>query len=215
MTSGQCAGCHATEAGLSHPVKVTPTMAVPADWPLEGGQVNCTTCHVDTFAAHTQAGGALLRDGGTGGAAFCAQCHTRTSISRQGQHPFAITKAHLLSPAGVNAVADAAASAGRGDGVDNCLACHDGAVAPDAYGGLGAGGGVGSAGSHPVGVAYPSTSLRVGDAPYKAASVIDRRVRLTNGRVTCNACHSLYSPLPRLMVMRNDRSVLCLACHAQ
>ncbi len=104
LTSAQCAECHATEAALSHPVKVAPTMAVPAGWPLEGGQINCTTCHVDTIGAHTQDGGALLRGGGPGGAAFCAQCHVATSNSRQSQPPLAIAQAHLLPAGGVTVI---------------------------------------------------------------------------------------------------------------
>jgi hypothetical protein len=214
MLSSQCAGCHATEAGLSHPVKVAPTMPVPADWPLEDSRINCTTCHADTFGAHAQINGPLLRDGGTGGPVFCASCHLPTSNTRQSQHPLAIARAHLLPAGGVTVSTDTGSSV-PGDGVNTCLACHDGAVAPDAYGGLGAGVGVAGASSHPVGVAYPSATLRRGDASFKATPVIDRRVRMTGGQVTCNACHSLYSPLRGLMVMPNDRSVLCLNCHVR
>jgi hypothetical protein len=215
MTSAQCAACHATVEGLSHPVKMAPTMAVPAGWPLEGGLINCTTCHVDTIGAHGQEGGAMLRGGGTGGAAFCGHCHVATSNSRQSQHPLVITRAHLLPPGGVVAGAGDMTSTGEGDGVNSCLACHDGAVAPDAYGGLGGEAGSRSGNSHPVGVAYPNATLRIGDATFRTAAVIDRSVRLTGGRVTCNACHSLYSRLPGLMVMRNDESRLCRNCHSR
>jgi predicted CXXCH cytochrome family protein len=214
ITSAQCAACHSTVPELSHPVNVTPSMTLPAGWPLDNGRVGCTTCHLDSFLDHAAGNGSLLRGGGLSGPAFCAQCHIRSSLSRQNQHPFAISQAHLLPPAGVTPAPAGAASTADSDSINSCLSCHDGAVAPDAYGGLAMGASPGAAG-HPVGIAYPSARLRLRDASFNAPDRLDPRVRLTAGQVTCNACHSLYSPVPRLLVMRNDRSALCLTCHAQ
>ena len=214
ITSAQCAACHQTVAGLTHPVQVRPTMTVPATLPLEGGQVTCTTCHQDTYGAHAQAGGPLLRLSATG-QSFCIQCHTQTSITRQARHPAATSQAHLLWPKDAAARAPAS-SPPPDDGLTTCLACHDGVIAPDAFASLAAATtsrtGAGRPG-HPVGVAYPGATLRAGDAVFKAR--IDDRVRLTAGQVTCNACHSLYSAEPGLLVMRNDHSMLCTSCHAQ
>jgi len=214
MTSAQCAACHPTLAGLTHPIKIVPSMSIPPEWPLHDGQVNCTTCHLDTYGDHATAHGALLRDT-AGGQAFCTSCHTEGSITRQSRHPAAISQAHLAWPtdAVVGAIPEVPA---RDDGVSSCLACHDGVIAPDAYAGLTMASGSGSAGGaygHPVGVAYPSATLRAGAAVFKAD--VGERVRLTGGQVTCNACHSLYSAEPGLLVMRNDRSVLCTSCHVR
>ena len=43
--------CHQMPTGLSHPVGVTPSMAVPAGLPLDAGRVSCTTCHDEQAAA--------------------------------------------------------------------------------------------------------------------------------------------------------------------
>ncbi len=40
-----CSGCHRVP-GLSHPVDIVPTIAIPADLPLdENGKMTCATCH--------------------------------------------------------------------------------------------------------------------------------------------------------------------------
>ena len=213
MTSAQCAACHHTVGGLTHPVQVVPTMTIPADLPLESGRVTCTTCHQDTVGEHAGADAALLRVSATG-QAFCVQCHTETSITRPSRHPSAISQAHLLWPGDAGAGASPAPPTSD-NGVSSCLACHDGVIAPDAFAGVMAasGSGAGGAHGHPVGVAYPGAMLRAGDAVFKTD--VNQRVRLMGGQVTCNACHSLYSAEPGLLVMRNDRSVLCTSCHAQ
>jgi predicted CXXCH cytochrome family protein len=233
MTSAQCAGCHRIDPVLSHPVLVSPTMAIPAEFPLEGGgamggggggQMNCTTCHRDTIAEHAAARDALLRGTATG-QAFCAQCHTQQTITRQSRHPFAISQAHLLWPAEARGVSSNQANAAanpRDDGVNSCLSCHDGAIAPDAFAGIMAAPGAISSGTprkgHPVGITYPVT-LRRGDTAFKSAP--DPRIRLTGmiggggAQVTCNSCHSLYSTQPGLLVIRNDRSGLCTSCHVR
>jgi len=220
MSSADCMSCHETQPVLSHPVNVAPGMRVPARFPLENGQINCITCHQDTLAAHGGAGDhAMLRGGGAAGQAFCAACHTSADLTRQNRHPSALSQAHLVWPNAARNFSANAVAAGHDDGVNSCLSCHDGTVAPDAFGGLMAASGnfqmQGSNKGHAVGVAYPLATLRHGEARFRPAGAIDCRIRLTGGQVTCNSCHSLYSKEPGLLVLRNDNSGLCLSCHAQ
>lgn len=217
MTSADCLSCHQTQSALSHPVKAAPTMMLPDGFPLDNGQVNCTTCHRDTFAEHATATNRALLRGTLTGQAFCMQCHAEEALTRQGQHPTAIAQAHLAWPKGAALLSASPTSPGRDDGVNSCLSCHDGTVAPDAFGSLrsaASGNFLGQGKGHPVGVAYPA-SLRHGDAVFRPSATLDCRVRLTGGQVTCNSCHSLYSKESALLVMRNDNSALCLTCHAQ
>jgi len=43
--------------------------------------------------------------------------------------------------------------------------------------------------------------------------LLDDRIRLPGGEVSCRSCHSLYSPHEGHLVIPNDRSRLCLSCH--
>lgn len=242
MTAQHCMGCHEVPRALSHPVGVRPSMAMPAGFPLEGGQVTCTTCHLDGIDAHSRAGenpGLLRRAGSAAGAmgetgkAFCTQCHTGSEPTRRSQHPLATARAHLVWPAGSSS-ALRTENVMTDDGIRSCLSCHDGTFASDAFGNLlartgtgagssaGAGGGGGmqpSGSDHPVGMEYPATSaLRVGDRGLRARDRLDVRIRLTNNQVTCNSCHSLYAGGEgegggNLLVMSNRESALCTACH--
>jgi predicted CXXCH cytochrome family protein len=76
----------------------------------------------------------------------------------------------------------------------DCLACHDGTLA----------GSIGRGKDH-IDVAY------LAGKDYNA--VIDRRIILVNGRVTCISCHNPYSTEAYRLAMPNNRSRLCLECH--
>lgn len=206
MTSAQCVSCHAPEKVLSHPVGVVPSMTVPL--PLDGGTVNCTTCHQDSFAAHLQAttGNPILRGAGTG-MSFCNECHTGGSLSSQGQHPHAMAQAHFGWIKG-----GPAATTPRYDGVNTCLSCHDGTIASDQFGGNDP---TKQLTNHSVGVDYHAAFLQPAKAALAPAVTIDHRVMLTNGQVTCMSCHSLFSREAGLLVIRNDNSALCGTCHRE
>ncbi len=104
-----------------------------------------------------------------------------------------------------------------------CLSCHDGTVASDVYAGahamkwsdLSAGGvppGRTRVINHPVGVRYPE-----GRRDYHSQAAVERdgRVRLPEGRIQCTTCHDPHNSAnhPGMLVMSNERSRLCLACH--
>jgi predicted CXXCH cytochrome family protein len=242
MSGAQCARCHEAQAGFSHPVDIVPTMAVPAMLPLENGKVTCVTCHDNTLEAHsrdrtaTASGGhaeALLRNG-LDATVLCTQCHVVTGITRKAMHPIGVGRAHLLwaratltngqlaagSKAAVRpaslGVADASLAAATNDGSRTCAGCHDGTVATDALG-SGSRGMVGFSlrgtveGGHLFAISYDRPRGR--NRSLKPANMLDPRIRLFNGQVGCESCHSPYSTQPKLLVMSNESSRLCLSCH--
>ncbi|MEI8195316.1 MAG: cytochrome c3 family protein [Phycisphaerae bacterium] len=235
MTSTECMRCHTVEAGLTHPTGMRPSMNVPEYLPLQGGLVTCTTCHEDTPSAHAQnrmantPGGLLRAPWNEGGVVFCAQCHTGQSVTRQSMHPTGLDRAHLawrVAPLGSNKIASTrhlqakAVSLPSDDGSRSCITCHDGSVASDATGGTGGMGfGHSEGGAHPFGVPYQqartASGSRSSDMGLKPVSALNSRIRLFNGQVGCQSCHSPYSTQRRLLVMSNDSSKLCLSCHEQ
>lgn len=103
-----------------------------------------------------------------------------------------------------------------------CLSCHDGSTATDTF----VDETVGLALSprervsrmgdlsrnHPIGVTYPSRRRAYQPASRVTAS---GRVRLFGGKVECTSCHDPHNRygLPAMLVMPNDQSQLCYACH--
>jgi predicted CXXCH cytochrome family protein len=105
-----------------------------------------------------------------------------------------------------------------------CLGCHDGAVATSVIGSAHAMlAGVREGFSvpdgfvwrdHPIGVPYPTS-----DRQYRPLSFVsvDGKVRLPEGRLECISCHDPHdaSGVPKMLVMSNRRSALCLTCHVK
>jgi predicted CXXCH cytochrome family protein len=243
MTGAQCARCHEVEGGFSHPVDMVPSMTVPALLPLENGKVTCITCHESTPEAHARnrtaqgaaaRAGKLLRGVADEGI-FCTQCHVDNGITRKSMHPMGTGKAHLLwvklpvgagqlagpanapvsTPTALWATPGVSSMSTANDGSRACMGCHDGTVASDALGsgtrGMANGLGGSGDGGHPYGVSYERA--RVGNQSLKPMGSIDLRVRLFNGQVGCQSCHSPYSTQPKLLVMSNESSRLCSSCH--
>ncbi len=214
MSAAQCAACHVTEPVLSHPVGIKPSMHTPVALPLENGQMTCTTCHLDSIAQHAAKNGPLLR--ANAGAAFCAQCHADTALSAAAQHPLATTRAHGTWLKGGPATTPTLSAT---ESVKSCLACHDGTIASDAFGRLNWNRALADPSSingsnHPVAIPFPQHTAPHSELKLRPPSMLDHRVTLVGGQVACISCHSLYSSQPKLLVMRNDGSALCLSCHA-
>lgn len=101
----------------------------------------------------------------------------------------------------------------RTDATTYCLGCHDGTVsclvtrsaAPPTSGGRVV---APPSASHPVDVAYPAH--RKG---FRPLSEVERALPLTEGRVTCETCHSGDPSSPAQLTVPNTRSRLCLTCH--
>jgi predicted CXXCH cytochrome family protein len=211
-SSSGCANCHHFDRGLTHPVDVTPSMRVP-DWlPLTAGRMTCITCHDLETPLGTTAPARLRGDTTSGAAArmLCLACHDPQRGRPSDLHALA-TPAHL----GSSHDELRAFGAGRPPDTESesCLACHDGALAPDVP--VRTSRGAPSfarlmGGQHPIGVEQRPRST--GDT-LRRPEEIDPAIRLFDGRVGCGSCHSPYAEHEDLLVMSNHRSRLCLQCH--
>lgn len=148
---------------------------------------------------------------------LCLPCHT--------PH-IAATQAPLLTERGasndpVRAYGTKAAQLDAASLV--CLSCHDGTVARDVYAGSHAMtwsdrsvGGVAPGASrltnHPVGIEYPDGREKYASS---AAVTSDGWVKLPGGRIQCTTCHDPHNSrrIPKMLVISNERSKLCLTCH--
>ena len=211
-TEEDCLSCHEMEQPLfSHPIGVKPSMSVPADLPLVEDRLACTTCHSDSPTAHgasRQKHDGMLRRASRG-VAFCASCHLADETEGSKGHAMATGRAHLQwdnrqSAADTGSIVLGVSASGD-EPTRECRSCHDGTSGPN----------IGN--SHSVGIRY-----KVGGRPNSRAgrgstltpsSRLDSRIRLFDDKVECGSCHSPYSPLPKLLVMANDRSELCRSCH--
>lgn len=198
---------------------------------------NTPEAHARNRTASGGAAGAgkLLRGVADDGV-FCTQCHVDNGITRKSMHPMATGKAHLLwvklpvgagqlagpsnapvsTPTALWATPGVTSMSPANDGSRVCVGCHDGTVASDALGsgtrGM-AGNGLGGGGDSGHPFAIPYERARAGNRLLKPMGNIDLRVRLLNGQVGCQSCHSPYSTQPKLLVMSNESSRLCFSCH--
>jgi predicted CXXCH cytochrome family protein len=181
-------------------------MTVPADLPLTGGRVSCTTCHDLQTGARPR----LYGDGD-----LCVQCHAPSRADPGNIHALATSFAHPRSSPG-DAWTARDWSAGPDPESSLCLSCHDGAMA--SLGDVRIGRAMGFTanrligGQHPIGVKQGPRG--VGDN-LRRADQIDPAIRLYDSRLGCGSCHSPYADNEMMLVIPNDRSRLCLACHDQ
>jgi predicted CXXCH cytochrome family protein len=213
----KCAGCHQFDPHLSHPVNITPSMAIPAGFPLTEGRITCQTCHTEGgIEAHAEAQrnhtGMLRMEAEL----LCSQCHSGAELTAKSMHPTSLGRAHLQAPVRTATVTD---TPGTLDAESrNCLSCHDGSVASDIVGGMSQGIAVQS-GNHPIGIKHANTLRGSGsfkyqsDMPVVPASSLPLRFRLFDGNIGCGSCHSPYTIEKKYLVASNHGSRLCLTCH--
>lgn len=209
--SSDCASCHQFDRGMSHPVNIRPSMAVPASLPLENGLITCMTCHAPD-SDHGAAKSAVGVRPGDSAASHCMQCHKAESPLTRSVHATALKRAHLPVSKG---------SQGRHGTPGNldsdsrqCLECHDGAAGMEAGSHQLRLGAMDTATDHPIGVPMLATE-RTKDGDFKLARHLEPHIRLFDGNIGCGTCHTPYSPEPSLLVMSNRGSRLCLSCHTQ
>lgn len=200
-----CVKCHARAVEVSHPTGFAPRRTLPAEYPLDWkGDLTCSTCHM----THGREAG-LLR-GKKRAKEFCLACHDPAFFSN-------------MKDAGTSLVISGHLDIGRGRGtVDidrhslHCLGCHagnhsdGGAVTVSRDGVLRH-----SSGStpHPIGRSYSEASRRGGYHPEHQLS--QKKIMLSDGKVSCVSCHEAYKKEHGKLVVTNERSALCLSCHAK
>ncbi|GMR04215.1 MAG: hypothetical protein BMS9Abin23_0106 [Thermodesulfobacteriota bacterium] len=211
--SFMCDGCHEDVKKLSHPVDVKPSMDVPSMLPLDWkGGITCITCH----RAHKGAYGEAHLRVRARAQGFCMFCHSGLEDQL---HKVGAGSAHLKST--YNAVFREGAIPGivLDELSLKCMSCHDATFATqtlvenramtlsfhDATAiGL----------SHPIGVSYLEAKRKYHGA-YRDIEDLPSQVKLFGGTVGCGSCHSPYSSEHAQLVMTNDGSALCLACHVK
>jgi predicted CXXCH cytochrome family protein len=211
-----CSDCHdVSESLLTHPVDVTPEHTrIPADMPLSlEGTLTCSTCH-DIHSSYRTPFGTpshfLRRQ--VSGRQFCIICHRESVGGESLSHAEVIEQAHFKSRYYITdnsrTIDDVSAE---------CLSCHDGSVGKLSVIGVGnwshsEGFMSYDSGTHPIGVSYRDAFRKSPDG-FRPPSMLDERIKLVNGQVSCISCHNLYAETPMKLVMSNEKSRLCLACH--
>jgi len=206
-----CKGCHdQITLRSSHPADIYPgAITVPADMPLRDGMITCATCH-DIHGGYQNVFGEkayFLRRPYTG-RSFCISCH-REGISLDG-HTDTINVAHIGSRFKVTNPSESLDPISK-----ECISCHGGIIGKTATFKLGAGIWTHDDPSHnhPIGVDYEKSRIGNTEARLKHVSVIDKRLKLFDGKVGCGTCHDVYSKGQRSLVMSNEGSRICTSCH--
>ena len=205
-----CTECHEEAKTLSHPVDIEPSMKVPNGFPLNWKrEITCITCHV-AHMAESKTGRSLMRNE-LKGEVFCRSCHN-VAIEDLARHTTTLERAHVKKRSYT--------VKNRFDLIDDlsmkCLNCHDAALSSDTLiPVLGRGNyshraslGV----SHPIGVDYFDVAVRRA-MPYIKPENLDKRITLFNKKIGCGTCHNPYSNEHFQLVMSNEGSRLCFACH--
>lgn len=215
--TNMCKTCHSSSQQLSHPVDVKPSMQIPGDFPVDWkGDITCITCHPvhkDGFGDYH------LRSKATG-QGFCIRCHGDLEVEL---HKASVGTAHIggtssskYVPGELDITLDELSL--------KCMACHDATFSKDtlvenpslvtasASGLFHNNNMIGL--SHPIGVSYMEAKRKYRGA-YRDISQIPSEVRLFGGLVGCGSCHNPYSKRHFELVMSNEKSALCLACHVK
>lgn len=212
--SSMCYACHPDSKTLSHPVQMTPSMKMPAGFPLDwSGKMTCATCH----PVHKNGAGAFHLRSKKGGQGLCMLCHYDFENA---MHKLSIGTAHVGAATNSRYMVNE-----MGDALDElsiqCLACHDAIFGADSLvenltlrkqlfhnsNDIGV--------SHPIGMSYYETKRKYYGA-YRTVSELPKEVKLFGGGIVgCGTCHNPYSTLHSELVMSNEGSALCLACHVK
>ncbi|MBI1912220.1 MAG: cytochrome c3 family protein [Deltaproteobacteria bacterium] len=206
--SFMCYECHSSQKELSHPVDINPSMQVPASFPLNWkGDLTCISCH----PAHNPGKGAYHLRSSAGGQGFCMLCHNDLENDL---HKVSMGTAHVVTSTSSKFVAWE-----LGNVLDElsikCLSCHDAVSASDTRvdnvvfhdaNQIGV--------SHPIGVSYLEAKRKYKGA-YRRVEELPSQIKLFGGGVGCGSCHNPYSKQHFDLVISNEGSALCLACHVK
>ena len=198
-----CSNCHKNLKDIqSHPTDIYPTMHIPDDMPLMNSKITCLTCHYahpkkkKQFVEKHYFLRRMVR-----GPLFCNICH---DLSEKGH--VVLAKLH----GGSLEVTDPGI---RLDKITlECIECHDTYITDRSTSGAGMWDHGNGKLPHPVGISQREISTRKPNM-YRNASLLDDRIKLFGEKIGCGTCHNVYSKIPNMLVMSNDRSRLCLQCH--
>lgn len=203
-----CKGCHSkTVRTSSHPVDIVPEfMQIPADLPLTDGKITCNTCHNVHADAKLAFGykSFFLRRPTVDFRFFCLSCH-KENLTAPG-HRELTSVAHLGSKYRITDPSEPLDALSLA-----CLACHDSSSAKGVNVEFGTGVWKHIESDHPVGVHYMESRMKTGKL--RAVPELDKRIKFFKGRIGCGTCHDAYSKIPGKLVMDNNGSRLCIACH--
>lgn len=204
-----CEKCHEEGKGPSHPVDMRASMNIPPVFPLNRrGNITCVTCH--SVHKKDRPGKRYILRVEESGELFCMICHGEL-IEGLAMHKGTVGSAHISRRYVVE---------DQHDIIDElsakCLNCHDASLAKDAIvenigrGEYLHGQDIGIA--HPIGVDYYEARAKYQGA-YVTPESLRPEIKLFNGKVGCGSCHNPYSKRHFQLVMSNEGSKLCFACH--
>ncbi len=210
--SALCVSCHKDDVRLSHPVDMKPSMKIPSDFLLDRkGNLTCNSCHT----THKVSYGKYHLRAASIGEPFCITCHQSLSEGA-GLHRSTIGSAHMAGSV-QNRYWPGSFGGYLDDVSIRCLICHDATFASESPIGKKVQGGEFDHGrdvglSHPVGVSYRDATDKYKGA-YKKIDKLPQEIRLFDGFVGCGSCHNPYGRRHFELVMSNEGSALCFACH--
>ena len=194
-----CRTCHENASYASHPTGFKPNNQLSAQFPLDWkGELTCSTCH----DVHGTKPGLLRVD--LRRREFCYSCHNEKFFSAMKDRGSSVMlSGHLDARDLGESIIDHFSV--------QCMACHD-SLTNDLR--------VQLSGSitrhfsqqvtHPIGMDYEKSNIRGGFQP---AASLPEIIVLPDGMVSCISCHEGYSEKHGKLVMSNENSALCFACH--
>lgn len=204
-----CNYCHEIPGQNSHPSQMVPSMAMPADFPLDWqGRVSCATCH-DPHLEEWGLNRHLLR-GGVTGRDFCTLCHHGLNQSGA-EHRIAdiVHARNALTPT-QEEISGALDSVSL-QCVDNCHVRSVGKVVDYRYPGDESLTYAGRYMNHPIGMNYREALQHT--ERLRPAESLSPMIALIEGKVGCASCHNQYSHEQAILTTSNRKSALCLQCH--
>jgi predicted CXXCH cytochrome family protein len=197
-----CGKCHADSLKMSHPSGLTPTRALPSEYPADWkGDLTCSTCHEPHGA-----GKGLLR-GEKRAKDMCLACHDASFFAAMKDSGVSIALSGHLN---------ATRAELRAMDLDpfslECLGCHANsgelpqvtigrnAVLRHASGVV----------NHPIGRSYRDAATVGG---YRPERLLSKNVWLPGGKISCVSCHQGYSKDHGKLVTPTRGSELCFECH--
>lgn len=196
-----CGKCHPAAIRVSHPSgirpKIKPADAYPLDWK---GDLTCSTCH----EVHGNKPG-LMR-GARLGKELCIDCHDNDFFRKMRDGGASLMVGHLSR--GVDAGAPLLDVYSR-----QCMECHGQNAEARISTSIDRNGIARHAGSrvnHPVGANYQKA---VEFGGYRPRRVVEKKLLLPDGMVSCVSCHHGYLKDHGKLVVPIAQSRLCYECH--